>query len=123
MDNISNVIKNIKNLLPKDGSFISESHYLMPLLKLNQYDTIYHEHLRYYSLTSLNFLFKKHGLKIFDAKNKYPWGSIRIYASIKGQRKIEKIMSKILTRKNYKFKIFIRFSKKITLSKLKLMFY
>ena len=39
------------------GVFISESHYLVSLLKTNQYDTIYHEHLRYYSLRSLKKLF------------------------------------------------------------------
>ena len=123
MDNISNVIKNIKNLLLKDGTFISESHYLMPLLKLNQYDTIYHEHLRYYSLTSLNFLFKKHGLEIFDAKKiDTHGGSIRVYASIKGERKIENIVSKIIQEeKIINLKFLLGFQRKITLSKLKLM--
>ena len=51
-----------------DGIFITESHYLLPLIKDVQYDTIYHEHLRYYSLGSLNFLFKKHGLEIIHVK-------------------------------------------------------
>ena len=46
-------------LIKNDGVFISESHYLLPLIKTVQYDTIYHEHLRYYSLQSLNYLFKK----------------------------------------------------------------
>ena len=56
---------NIKKLLDKDGVFISESHYLISLLQTVQYDTIYHEHMRYYSLTSLDYLFKKFSLKIF----------------------------------------------------------
>jgi hypothetical protein len=37
----------IVELLKPDGVFISESHYLMSLLDGLQYDTIYHEHLRY----------------------------------------------------------------------------
>ena len=61
-----------------------ESHYLVSLIKTVQYDTIYHEHMRYYSLTSLNYLFKKYKLKIFYAK-KIPThgGSIRVYVSRK----------------------------------------
>ena len=51
-----------------DGIFISESHYLLPLIKNNQYDTIYHEHLRYYSLKSLKYLFSKNQLEIFKVE-------------------------------------------------------
>ena len=36
-----------------DGVFISESHYFLSLIQTLQYDTIYHEHLRYYTVTSL----------------------------------------------------------------------
>ena len=54
--------------MKKDGLFISESHYLYDLIQQNQYDTVYHEHLRYYSLTSLNFLFDKVDLEIIRAK-------------------------------------------------------
>ena len=39
-------------LLKDDGVFISESHYLMSLIETLQYDTVYHEHLRYYSVQS-----------------------------------------------------------------------
>ena len=42
--------------------FISESHYLVPLLDTLQYDTIYHEHLRYYSVASLKRLLDMHDL-------------------------------------------------------------
>ena len=57
-----------KLTLDNDGIFITESHYLLPLIKTVQYDTIYHEHLRYYSVQSLNYLFKKHNLEIIDTK-------------------------------------------------------
>ena len=62
IDNINEIVKNILNTLDKNGIFISESHYLLPLIKTVQYDTIYHEHLRYYSVQSLNYLFNKHNL-------------------------------------------------------------
>ena len=68
IDNINSIVRSILKTLKTDGIFISESHYLLPLIQTVQYDTIYHEHLRYYSLESLNFLFKKHNLEIVDTK-------------------------------------------------------
>ncbi|MCB4756447.1 MAG: class I SAM-dependent methyltransferase [Elusimicrobia bacterium] len=86
---IHSVVKGILTLLDKEGVFISESHYLPGLVETVQYDTIYHEHLRYYSLGSLMFLLEKHGLEVFHAK-KIPThgGSIRVYAARKGQERV-----------------------------------
>ena len=57
-------------------------HYLKSLIELNQYDTIYHEHMRYYSLESLNYLLTSHGFNIFKVKTiNTHGGSIRIFAS------------------------------------------
>ena len=58
IDKLNNLMKDIKKVLVKDGIFISESHYFIKILKTLQYDTVYHEHMRYYSLTTLNKLFK-----------------------------------------------------------------
>ncbi len=44
------IIECILELLENNGVFISESHYLLPLVETVQYDTIYYEHFRYYSL-------------------------------------------------------------------------
>ncbi len=91
------VINNIKSLLTQDGVFISESHYLYSLIKGVQYDTIYHEHLRYYSLHSLRNLLQMHGLEIFHAKEiPSHGGSIRVYASLKGNHKIQASVSRQL---------------------------
>ena len=73
-------MKNILRVLKTDGVFITESHYLVSLIKELQYDTIYHEHLRYYSLLSLKYLFDKYNLSIFHAKKiTTHGGSIRVY--------------------------------------------
>ncbi|MBU6446644.1 MAG: methyltransferase domain-containing protein, partial [Verrucomicrobia bacterium] len=55
--NVHEIIEGILHLLSSDGVFISESHYLLDLVQTLQYDTIYHEHLRYYALGSLMKLF------------------------------------------------------------------
>jgi len=85
IDNIHEIVDSILHMLAPGGVFISESHYLMSLLKTLQYDTIYHEHLRYYSLHSLQYLLAAHGLEVVHAK-KIPThgGSIRVYAARKG---------------------------------------
>src|SRR5262245_17890212 len=86
MPNPNGIVEAIKLLLKPDGTYLSESHYLIDLLNGVQYDTIYHEHLRYYSLRSLGNLFKRHGMLIDDAK-RIPThgGSIRVYASVDDQ--------------------------------------
>ena len=101
IENVDSVMKNILKILDKNGVFISESHYLVSLIKTNQYDTIYHEHLRYYSLTSLKILFKKYGLKIIHAK-KIPThgGSIRVYATKDKKYTINKNVKKIFNDEN-----------------------
>ncbi|MBF0246305.1 MAG: methyltransferase domain-containing protein, partial [Planctomycetes bacterium] len=90
MEDIHAVIENILRLLASGGVFISESHYLLSLVETLQYDTIYHEHLRYYSLHSLSHLLEAHGLEVFHAR-RIPThgGSVRVYAARKGERNVE----------------------------------
>jgi len=82
INNVHEVVDNIEELVGEQGIFISESHYLRDLIETLQYDTIYHEHLRYYSLTSLKSLLERHGFRIFYVR-RIPThgGSIRVYAS------------------------------------------
>jgi hypothetical protein len=97
MENIHEVLDSLIGLLADDGVFISESHYLMALLETLQYDTIYHEHLRYYSLHSLQYLLEMHGLEVVHAK-RIPThgGSIRVYAARKGARPKDPSVAAIL---------------------------
>jgi hypothetical protein len=99
MENVHEIVRSILHLLDDDGIFISESHYLVALLETLQYDTIYHEHLRYYSLHSLQYLLKMHGLEVIHAK-RIPThgGSIRVYAARTGQRSVESSVAAILER-------------------------
>lgn len=85
MEDVNSILASIKDLLTDDGVFVSESHYLLPLIETLQYDTIYHEHLRYYSLKSLTYLLNKHGLEVIHAKTiPTHGGSIRVYAALPG---------------------------------------
>lgn len=79
---VHRVVEALARLLADDGYFVSESHYLGDLVETLQYDTIYHEHLRYYSLTSLGALLERHGFHVVHVK-RIPThgGSIRVYAT------------------------------------------
>ena len=123
IDNINNIVKSIIKTLKNDGVFISESHYLLLLIKTVQYDTIIHEHLRYYSLESLNYLFKKHNLEIFNVKEiPTHGGSIRVYAARKGAYKVSTNVKKQLNKekKYLNKKSFEKFRKNVVTSKLNL---
>ena len=93
----NSLIKLIKKIMDKNSVFVTESHYLISLIKTLQYDTIYHEHLRYYHLSALDKLFRLNDLEIFHAK-KIPThgGSIRVFVSQKGLLKKTSNLKKIL---------------------------
>jgi len=124
IDNIRDLMKNVLKILKKDGVFITESHYLMPLIKDLQYDTVYHEHLRYYSLTSLKNIFNKFNLEIIHAKEiPTHGGSIRVYVSRKNNYKKSKLINEILDKekKLLTWKKFLAFRNKVVDSKLQLL--
>lgn len=62
------VVSGISILLKPDGIAIIEVPYLKDMIDGTEFDTIYHEHLCYYSLSSLDVLFRKHGLYINDVQ-------------------------------------------------------
>jgi hypothetical protein len=76
------VLGAVERMVGDDGFFVSESHYFADLVETLQYDTIYHEHLRYYSLTSLSELLEAHGFRVIHV-GRIPThgGSIRVYAT------------------------------------------
>lgn len=124
IENPNEVVKNILKILRKDGVFISESHYLYSLLKTLQYDTIYHEHLRYYSLHSLKYLLELNGLEIFFAKPiPTHGGSIRVYAARKGHYLVNKNVKGLLIKEKpsaISIKNLRAFAEKVMFSKLEL---
>jgi hypothetical protein len=125
IEDVHAIVDGIIEMLGDKGVFISESHYLIPLLDTLQYDTVYHEHLRYYSLASLKHLLEMHGLDVFHARPiPSHGGSIRVYAARKGTHKIEDSVAKMLAaepRGDAMAKRLAKFRKDVVLSKLRLI--
>jgi len=97
IEDVGEVMRCLLELLDDTGIFISESHYWVSLLETLQYDTVYHEHLRYYSLTSLQYLLEANGLEVIRAR-RIPThgGSIRVYAARKGTYPVDASVAEIL---------------------------
>jgi hypothetical protein len=97
IEDMPEVMRCLLDLLDEDGIFISESHYWVSLLETLQYDTVYHEHLRYYSLTSLQYLLEANGLEVIRARPiPTHGGSIRVYAARKGKYPVDASVKQIL---------------------------
>jgi len=82
---LNGFVAGFRVLLKESGVVVSESPYLAPFLERVEFDTIYHEHLYYYSLTALDRLFRRHGLVIEDCEQlPIHGGSLRIFVRHEG---------------------------------------
>jgi hypothetical protein len=124
IEDIHEIVDCIDNILADDGIFISESHYLLSLIETLQYDTIYHEHLRYYSVTALKYLLEMHGFEIIYAR-RIPThgGSIRVYAARKGQYPVDATLSQLLNeeKRGITKESLAKFARAVTQTKLDLL--
>lgn len=66
---IHSVISGIKKLLKKNGVFIFEDPYLGDIVEKTSYDQIYDEHVFYFSLHSVQFLFAQHNMQLVDIEH------------------------------------------------------
>lgn len=82
MQTIGEVIQGIHHLLKDDGVFVAETHYLLDVIQGGQFDTVYHEHLRTYSLASLIKLFEPYDFTVTDVERGSRYGgNIRVHVT------------------------------------------
>lgn len=82
MPDINNVMAGIKALLKPGGAFVIETPYVKDMIDYLEFDTIYHEHVFYYSLTALENLFRPHGLAATTVERlPIHGGSLRVTAT------------------------------------------
>jgi len=78
---LNDFMSGLKILLKPRGVITMEFPHLMRLMAENQFDTIYHEHFSYFSFITVEQIFGKHGLNLFDVEElPTHGGSLRIYA-------------------------------------------
>ena len=86
MATLGDVVRGIRALIAENGVFVLENHYLVDVLLKAQYDTIYHEHIRTYSLKALVTLFDLYGMTVFHAERVSRYGgNIRVHVAKDGR--------------------------------------
>ena len=82
VEDVRAVVRGVTAALEREGLFVFEVQYQGDLLERVQYDTVYHEHVCYYSLTALARLLAAEGLRIVDVvRIPIHSGSIRVVAT------------------------------------------
>lgn len=98
---INNFVGGFATLLKPAGVATFEFPHLLNLIEQNQFDTIYHEHYSYLSLTAVQTIFMANGLAVFDVEElPTHGGSLRVYAqrSDVGQRPTSPNVAHLLAR-------------------------
>ena len=84
---LNGFVAGLRTVLKPDGVAILEMPYVRDLVERVEFDTIYHEHLCYFSLTSLEPLFAQHGLVVTDVERlSVHGGSLRLFVARQGRR-------------------------------------
>ena len=97
LEELHSFTKGVKKLLSKDGIFIVQFLYMKQIMKNVAFDQIYHEHLLYYNLKTLDHLLSIYDLEIFDANlSEIHGGQMNAFVAHKGFREKTKNYLKIL---------------------------
>ncbi|MDQ4145910.1 MAG: class I SAM-dependent methyltransferase, partial [Actinomycetota bacterium] len=83
---LNGFVAGIASVLKDDGVAVIEVPYARDLIEHREFDTIYHEHLCYFSVSALNDLFARHDLTLNEVEH-YPihGGSLRLYLGLKSE--------------------------------------
>lgn len=98
---INDFVGGFAYLLKPSGVATFEFPHLMQMVKFTQFDTIYHEHFSYLSLTAVNQIFERNGLQVFDVQEiTTHGGSLRVFAQRKdqGQHAVSTSVTELLAR-------------------------
>ncbi|HTE41448.1 MAG TPA: class I SAM-dependent methyltransferase [Steroidobacteraceae bacterium] len=122
---LGSLIRGVEHLLKPGGLFVTESHYLMDLIDTVQYDSVYHEHLKYYSVRSIIRLFDYYDFTVVNV-DRIPnyGGSIRVYAAKGRNLPIRESVKRLLEEEQrcglYDAAPYARFVKQVRQSKMDL---
>jgi nucleoside-diphosphate-sugar epimerase/SAM-dependent methyltransferase/dTDP-4-dehydrorhamnose 3,5-epimerase-like enzyme len=121
-DNLEEIAKAAFKILKENGTFIIEVQYLLDTIKDLTFDNIYHEHVNYWSILSLNNFFNRLGMFITDVEHiNTHGGSIRVYIK-RNQTDIKPTVLDFISKEKEfgldKYQTYINFAKKIEQAKI-----
>ena len=119
VNNIRDFAKNVKTILNNDGIFAIEIQYFVNTIEQMTFDNIYHEHLSYFTLTSLVNFFRLQGMEVFKAQRiNTHGGSLRVFVRMPdGNHMTDESIALLLNyEKNLgidKFETLLKFAEKV----------
>ena len=122
MATLGEVVSGVEELLKIDGVFVLECHYLLDIIQGGQFDTIYHEHLRTYSLKSLIKLFSYYNFTVTDVERGSRYGgNIRLHVTKGKNRKVSENVIRLLQLEEqsglYSFDTYMQFAERVKKAK------
>jgi SAM-dependent methyltransferase len=94
---LQDFVEGINIALAPGGAFVIEAHYLVDILEQCAFDTIYHEHISYWALGPMMYLFEKHGMQVVNAERlPLHHGQLRVTVQRKGEGAPQASVGKIL---------------------------
>lgn len=118
LEELHSVTDGIKESLADDGVFVVQFLYMKRIVDNLAFDQIYHEHLLYYNLKTIETLLNKHGLAMFDAYlSPIHGGSIIGFITHKGKRapseRLQRMRREEDEAKSNEFSTYVEFAKNI----------
>jgi SAM-dependent methyltransferase len=90
-------VRGIDTVLAPGGAFVIEAHYVVDMLEQGAFDTIYHEHVSYWSLGSMQHLFEQHGLEVVNAERlPIHHGQLRATVMRRGEGEVQPSVAELL---------------------------
>ena len=125
VDNLESILSGINHLLSNNGVFIIEFPYLLNLLNNMEFDTIYHEHLSYFAVHPLIYLFRKFEMEVVDVRQiPVHGGSIRVFVQRSPKRQSQTVTKLLLMERKAKLdslKTYTKFAERVALVREKLV--
>ncbi len=124
--NLGETFKGIYNILSKNGVLIIEDPSLLKVLQNNSYDQFYDEHVYVFSSISINNIIQEYGLRLFDIEHLTTHGGSNRYyickknGKYKKSLRLKKVLKKEISCGLHKIESYLKFSKRVNLSKKKL---
>lgn len=96
-------VAGLREALKPEGRIILEFPYAADFIEKGEFDTIYHEHVFYFSLTALQPLFERHGLRIYHVERiPIHGGSLRLFAGIRGTHPVQESVRNLIAEEERK---------------------
>jgi hypothetical protein len=101
--NTNDFVAGLRTLLKPAGRIVLEFPYAVDLIEHTEFDTIYHEHVFYFTLTALKVLFERHALSIFHVEHlSIHGGSLRLFAGHASAHPVEASVRELLAEEKRK---------------------